>query len=46
VRRKNTINVYITIRVMKIYRNTKKTEETHKKNYEQSKELGIRRIVS
>jgi hypothetical protein len=31
VRRKNTINVYITIGVMKTYRITKKLEETQRK---------------
>jgi hypothetical protein len=31
MRRNNVTNVYITIRVMKIYRSTKKLEETQRK---------------
>jgi hypothetical protein len=31
VRRKNATNVYITTRVMKVYRSTKKSEETSRK---------------
>jgi hypothetical protein len=31
MRRKNVTNVYITIRVMKTYRSTKKLEETQRK---------------
>jgi hypothetical protein len=31
IRRKNVTNVYITTRVMKTYRSTKKLEETQKK---------------
>jgi hypothetical protein len=31
MRRKNVTNVYITTRVMKIYRSTKKLEETQRK---------------
>jgi isocitrate dehydrogenase kinase/phosphatase len=30
MRRKNTTNVYITIGVMKMYKNTKKSEETQR----------------
>jgi hypothetical protein len=42
MRRKNTINVYIITRVIKIYKNTKKCKE----NYERSKMTDIHGALS
>jgi hypothetical protein len=38
VRRKNTTNIYITTGVMKTYRSTKKSEETHKKTVSEARD--------
>jgi hypothetical protein len=45
MRKKNVTNVYITTRVMKIYKSTKKLEETQK-TCERSKGSGIHGVVS
>jgi hypothetical protein len=45
MRKNNATNIYITIRVMKIYRSIK-NQKKHKENYERSKMSDIHEAVS